>query len=61
MPTLVYSGALEQAQDFVQKLFVENVRDVKWVRFEGMSHCIHYEDSEGCMRLIKDFVSESST
>jgi proline-specific peptidase len=54
--TLVYNGAYEQAQDFVVKPFVDNIKNSKWVKFEESSHFPHYEELEKCMEVIGTFL-----
>jgi pimeloyl-ACP methyl ester carboxylesterase len=54
---LVYHGAYDQSQDSVVKPFLDGLNNVRGVNFEHSSHCRHYEETEKCMDLIREFLS----
>lgn len=56
VPTLIYNGAHEEAQDWVVAPFFNLIPKRKWVRFKNSSHMPHYEERERCMQIIGDFV-----
>ena len=56
VPSLVINGARDFCQDWVVAPFVENIPDVKWVKFENSSHTPFFEERERYMKVLADFL-----
>lgn len=57
VPTLVYNGAQDEAQDVCVAPFFWGIsHKVKWVTIQNGSHFCHVEHREQVMRLVGDFL-----
>ncbi|KAI5836129.1 proline-specific peptidase [Schizophyllum commune Tattone D] len=56
VPTLVINGARDFAQDWVVAPFVENIPDVKWVKFENSSHTPFWEERDEFNRVVAEYL-----
>lgn len=56
MPTLVINGVDEGADDIAIKPFLDNIPDVKWVKFEKSTHCPHFEEREKYIKVVGEWL-----
>ena len=56
-PTLVINGRWDMAQDNVVAPFVQNIPNVKWVKFEESSHMPYWEESDRYLQVVGDFLT----
>jgi L-proline amide hydrolase len=56
-PTLLISGAHDEATPLVVKPYVDQVPGCEWVLFEQSSHMPHVEEKELCLRTVSGFLS----
>jgi L-proline amide hydrolase len=56
-PTLLISGAYDEATPEVVRPYRERVADIRWVLFEESSHMPHVEEKELCLKTVSDFLS----
>ncbi|KAL1737096.1 Alpha/Beta hydrolase protein [Schizophyllum commune] len=56
VPTLVINGARDFAQDWVVAPFVDNIPDVKWVKFENSSHTPFWEERDEFNQVVADYL-----
>lgn len=57
VPTLITNGIEDEAQDEVFKPFVDEVPDIKWVKFEKSSHMAFHEEREAYMKVVSNFLA----
>ncbi|MGV1905968.1 proline iminopeptidase-family hydrolase [Agrobacterium cavarae] len=57
-PTLLISGAYDEATPEVVRPYRERVADIRWVLFEESSHMPHVEEKELCLKTVSDFLSD---
>lgn len=55
-PTLLISGAHDEATPEVVRPYVEKVPGCQWVLFPESSHMPHVEEKEACLRAVSDFL-----
>lgn len=58
VPTLLISGAHDEATPATVRPFAERIPDVRWHIFPQSSHMPHVEEFDDCMRLVGDFLLE---
>ena len=58
VPTLVTNGKYDEAQDSVVAPFVQEIPNVKWVKFSESSHMSHFEEREKYMAEVGKFLVE---
>ena len=56
VPTLVINGARDFAQDWVVAPFVENIPDMKWVKFEHSSHTPFWEERDDFNQVVAKYL-----
>ncbi|WP_112960532.1 proline iminopeptidase-family hydrolase [Agrobacterium tumefaciens] len=56
-PTLLISGAHDEATPEVVRPYSERVPNIRWVLFEESSHMPHVEEKELCLKTVSDFLS----
>jgi len=56
VPTLVCNAEFDQSQDFVVQPFFDLIPKVRWFKFNGASHMLHFEQREKCMKLVGQFL-----
>lgn len=61
VPTLVISGAHDEATPLVTRPLVENIPDVRWVLFEHSSHMPHVEEEPLCLATVSEFLRGCET
>ncbi|RFU24394.1 hypothetical protein B7463_g11939, partial [Scytalidium lignicola] len=59
VPTLVINGMNEGASDESIKPFLDDIPNVKWVKFKKSTHCPIYEEPETYIQVIAEFLSEN--
>jgi len=59
VPTLVISGAHDEATPEVVRPYVARIAGARWVLFEHSSHMPHVEEAERCMSVIDGFLIEA--
>ncbi|RTM01577.1 alpha/beta fold hydrolase [Ancylobacter aquaticus] len=57
-PTLLISGAYDEATPEVVRPYREKVPDIRWVLFPDSSHMPHVEEKEACLKVVSDFLQE---
>lgn len=57
-PTLLISGAHDEATPEVVRPYREKVPDIRWVLFPDSSHMPHVEEKEACLKVVSDFLQE---
>ncbi|MBL0374314.1 proline iminopeptidase-family hydrolase [Rhizobium sp. KVB221] len=58
VPTLLISGAYDEATPATVRPFAEHIPDVRWHIFPNSSHMPHVEEFDDCMKLVGDFLLE---
>lgn len=58
-PTLLISGAHDEATPEVVRPYREKVPDIRWVLFADSSHMPHVEETEACLATVSDFLKEN--
>lgn len=58
VPTLLISGAHDEATEATVRPFAENIPDVRWHVFPQSSHMPHLEEFEDCMRVVGSFLAK---
>ncbi|TCK28113.1 L-proline amide hydrolase [Ancylobacter aquaticus] len=58
VPTLLISGAYDEATHEVVRPYVEKVPDIRWVLFPDSSHMPHVEEKEACLKAVSDFLRQ---
>lgn len=56
VPTLVCNAEFDQSQDFVVQPFFDLIPKIRWYKFSGASHMVHFEEREKCMKLVAQFL-----
>jgi L-proline amide hydrolase len=56
VPTLVLSGAFDEAQPICVEPFVEGITGAKWVVFEASSHTPFLEEPEAYLATVNEFL-----
>lgn len=56
VPTLVTNGAYDEAQDSVIMPFVDEIPNVKWVKFHKSAHMAHFEERDEYIRVLTEFL-----
>ncbi len=57
-PTLLISGAHDEATPEVVRPYREKVPDIRWVLFPDSSHMPHVEETEACLAAVSDFLKQ---
>lgn len=57
-PTLLISGAYDEATPEVVRPYREKVPDIRWVLFPDSSHMPHVEEKEACLKVVSDFLQQ---
>jgi L-proline amide hydrolase len=57
-PTLLISGAYDEATPEVVRPYREKVPDIRWVLFPDSSHMPHVEEREACLKAVSDFLQQ---
>lgn len=57
-PTLLISGAHDEATPEVVRPYRERVPDCRWVLFPDSSHMPHVEEKEACLSAVSAFLAE---
>ncbi|KAI0667426.1 proline-specific peptidase [Trametes maxima] len=57
VPTLVINGRYDVAQDYVVEDYYKNIPDARWVTFAESSHTPFWEEREGYMRVVGEFLA----
>lgn len=57
-PTLLISGAYDEATPEVVRPYREKVADCTWVLFPESSHMPHVEEKEACLKTVSDFLAK---
>lgn len=57
-PTLLLSGAYDEATPLVVKPYVDRVPDCRWVLFDNSSHMPHVEEKDLCMQTVSTFLRD---
>ncbi|SCW44566.1 proline iminopeptidase-family hydrolase [Ancylobacter rudongensis] len=57
-PTLLISGAHDEATPEVVRPYREKVPDIRWVLFPDSSHMPHVEEKEACLKVVSDFLQQ---
>lgn len=57
-PTLLISGAYDEATPEVVRPYLEKVPGCQWVLFEHSSHMPHVEEKEACLRTVSNFLQK---
>ncbi|WP_425104167.1 proline iminopeptidase-family hydrolase [Ancylobacter sp.] len=57
-PTLLISGAHDEATPEVVRPYREKVPDIRWALFANSSHMPHVEETEACLATVSDFLKE---
>ena len=55
-PTLLISGAHDEATPEVVRPYREKVANCTWVLFQDSSHMPHVEEKEACLKTVSDFL-----
>jgi len=58
VPTLLISGAHDEATPATVQPFADRIPDVRWHVFPQSSHMPHVEEFDDCMRIVGDFLLE---
>lgn len=56
VPTLLITGAHDEATALTQQPFREQIPDVRFVVFDDSSHMPHVEEHERCMTVVREFL-----
>ena len=56
VPTLLLTGAYDEATPLTQKPFRERIPDVRWTVFTESSHMPHVEEHALCMQVVAEFL-----
>jgi pimeloyl-ACP methyl ester carboxylesterase len=56
VPTLMFNGKYDGAQDFVIEPFFKYIERVKWVRFAESSHFPQFEEPEKYFKVVGEFL-----
>ena len=59
VPTLLISGAHDEATPLTQKPFLDRVPDIRQVVFADSSHMPHVEEREATMRVVREFLDQT--
>jgi L-proline amide hydrolase len=59
VPVLLISGRHDEATPATVQPYADRIPDVRWTIFEKSSHQPHFEETEGCMRLVEEFLAAS--
>lgn len=59
VPTLLISGAFDEATPLTQRPFLDRVPDIRQVVFEASSHMPHVEERAATMRVVRDFLDQT--
>lgn len=57
VPTLLISGAHDEATPATVQPFAEGIPDVRWHVFPNSSHMPHVEEFDDCMKVVGDFLA----
>lgn len=57
-PTLLISGAHDEATPEVVRPYREKVPDIRWVLFPDSSHMPHVEEKEACLKVVSEFLQQ---
>lgn len=57
-PTLLISGAYDEATPEVVRPYREKVPDIRWVLFPDSSHMPHVEEKEACLKVVSEFLQQ---
>ncbi|PZQ97071.1 MAG: alpha/beta hydrolase [Cereibacter sphaeroides] len=57
VPTLLISGAHDEATMATVQPFADHIPDVRWHIFPNSSHMPHVEEFEDCMQVVGDFLA----
>jgi len=60
VPTLVISGVYDEATPLAVKPFLDHIPDVRWELFESSSHLPHVEEPERYLRVVADFLGQTT-
>ena len=58
VPTLVINGRYDIAQDWVVRPYAEKIPGAKWIVFEESSHTPMWEEREGFMKAVAEFLED---
>ncbi|MFT4149139.1 MAG: proline iminopeptidase-family hydrolase [Paracoccaceae bacterium] len=58
VPTLLISGAHDEATVATVQPFADNIPDVRWHVFPNSSHMPHVEEFDDCMKVVGGFLAE---
>lgn len=61
VPTLLISGAYDEATEATVRPFAENIPDVRWHIFPQSSHMPHVEEFDDCMAVVGGFLADCDT
>lgn len=56
VPTLILSGAHDEATPDCVRPFAERIRQNEWVVFPDSSHMPHYEERDACMQTVSAYL-----
>lgn len=57
VPTLLISGAHDEATPATVQPFADGIPDVRWHVFPNSSHMPHVEEFDDCMKVVGDFLA----
>lgn len=57
-PTLLISGAHDEATPEVVRPYREKVPDIRWALFPDSSHMPHVEEKEACLKVVSEFLQQ---
>lgn len=57
VPTLLISGAHDEATEATVRPFADHIPDVRWHIFPQSSHMPHVEEFEDCMAVVGEFLA----
>ena len=57
VPTLLISGAYDEATPATVQPFADGIPDVRWHVFPNSSHMPHVEEFDDCMKVVGDFLA----
>jgi L-proline amide hydrolase len=57
-PTLLISGAHDEATEACVRPYAEQIRSVRWEVFANSSHLPHVEETERCLQAVGAFLAE---
>lgn len=58
VPTLLISGAFDEATEATVQPFADHIPDVRWQVFSKSSHMPHVEEELDCMRVVGAFLAD---